>query len=233
MSNLGSTFFVGVGHAYISGQSSYSALTNPVFDAILMTNNIGLQLFLTVSSFFWYLATILAVILFISRYLMAVAFDKVLPTRVSYVSERFHSPIVAHGIDLVVTLTALTIITLTPLSSSFLRRQYRRPHGDVLRVHTRGARRRLFGGEEQRHPKGEPDDHPRGSVADVIVLSVYAGYWVLYAPIYLGTVINPVSVGIIVSPFIGGVALYYGMRAYRMRREGIDLNNTFKEIPPE
>ena len=89
-----------------------------MFDAILMSNNLAVQLFLTVSTFFWYLATILAVILFISRYLMAVAFDKVLPTRVAYVA-RFHSPMVAHAIDLVVTLTALTIITLTPLSTSF------------------------------------------------------------------------------------------------------------------
>jgi hypothetical protein len=157
-----------------------------------------------------------------------------LPTRVSYVSERFHSPIVAHGIDLVVTLTALTIITLTPLSSSFF---YGANTADLMAMFfgfILGALVVFYSAAKNNGIlKGNRMIILVAAIADVIVLSVYAGYWVLYAPIYLGTVINPVSVGIIVSPFIGGVALYYGMRAYRMRREGIDLNNTFKEIPPE
>ena len=66
-----------------------------------------------------------------------------------------------------------------------------------------------------------------------MVLGIYAGYWVLDAPIYLGTMINPVTVGILIAPFVGGVVLYYAMRAWRLRHEGIDLNNTFREIPPE
>jgi amino acid transporter len=234
VANLGSKFFVGAGATYISGQSSYSALTNPVFDAILMTNNIGLQLFLTISSFFWYLATVLAVILFISRYLMAVAFDKVLPTRIAYVSERFHSPMVAHGVDLVVTLTALTIITLTPLSTSFF---YGANTADLMAMFfgfILGALVVVYSvAKKDGVLKGNRTLILVAALVDVVVLAIYAGYWVLYAPIYLGTVVNPTTAAIIVSPFVGGVVLYYAMRAWRLRHEGLDLNNTFKEIPPE
>jgi amino acid transporter len=234
VANLGSKFFVGAGQAYISGMSSYSALTNPVFDAILMSNNLGVQLFLTVSTFFWYMATVLAVILFISRYLMAVAFDKVLPTRVAYVSERFHSPMVAHAIDLVVTLTALTIITLTPLSTSFF---YGANTADLMAMFfgfLLGAAAVAYVAIKNTGVlKGNRMIILTAAVVDLVVLGIYAGYWVLDAPIYLGTMINPVTVGILIAPFVGGVVLYYAMRAWRLKHEGIDLNNTFREIPPE
>lgn len=70
---------------------NYSNLLNPIFDVVVSFRNLPLDLFLVIGSYFWYLAIMFAVALFVSRYFMAVAFDKALPTIVSYVSERYHS----------------------------------------------------------------------------------------------------------------------------------------------
>lgn len=44
---------------------------------------------------------------------------------------------------------------------------------------------------------------------------------------------NAATWALIASPFIAGIVIYYVMRAYRLKKEGIDINLTFKEIPPE
>src|SRR5438445_10779871 len=41
----------------------------------------------------------------ISRYLLAQSFDRFLPAKVSFVSPRFGSPVIAHAIDLVFTIS--------------------------------------------------------------------------------------------------------------------------------
>jgi len=103
VSTLGSSFFIGAGVASQSS-SSYSSLLNPVFDSVVAFKTLPLDLFLVIGSYFWYLAIMFAVALFVSRYFMAIAFDKAMPTVVSYVSDRFHSPVVAHLIDEVITI---------------------------------------------------------------------------------------------------------------------------------
>nr|MCL7344936.1 APC family permease [Candidatus Aramenus sulfurataquae] len=93
LSFLPASFFIGAG---VQGDSN---LLNPIYDVVVSFKSLPLDLFLVIGSYFWYLAIMFAVVLFVSRYFMAIAFDKALPTVVSYVSERFHSPVVAHLIE--------------------------------------------------------------------------------------------------------------------------------------
>jgi len=44
---------------------------------------------------------------------------------------------------------------------------------------------------------------------------------------------NAETWGIVASPFIAGIVIYFVMRWYRLRKEGIDIRNSFREIPPE
>ena len=58
----------------------------------------------------WILFTIAVLafgIITISRYLLAQAFDRFLPDRLAYVSPRYGSPVVAHVIDLVITIVLI------------------------------------------------------------------------------------------------------------------------------
>lgn len=229
LGKLGSAFFIGAG---VAGATN---LLNPVYDVILSINNVILDLFLVIASYFWYIAIMFAVALFVSRYFMAVAFDKALPTIVSYVSDRFHSPVVAHLIDEIITISSLVIITVTPLSSAFF---YGMDTADAMAL--------LFGfiivvlasivsvfRKNVQKLVGDQKIILGVSIADLVVLSLYAYYWFGFSNIYLGITMNASTWALIASPFIAGIIIYYAMREYRLRKEGIDINLTFKEIPPE
>jgi len=71
------------------------------------------------------------------------------------------------------------------------------------------------------------------SVIDLVVMSLYGYIWFGNSTVYLGIVMNPETWTIIASPFIAGIVIYYVMRWYRLRKEGIDIKYTFTEIPPE
>ncbi|QKR00699.1 APC family permease [Metallosphaera tengchongensis] len=228
VSSLSSAFFVG------AGVKGYSNLLNPVFDVVVSFRSLPLDLLLVVGSYFWYLAIMFAVALFVSRYFMAVAFDKALPTVVSYVSERFHSPVVAHLIDEVITIGSLTVITVTPLSSAFF---YGMDTADAMAllfgfvvVILASVFANLSRGNEL---PGNKYLILGVSVADLIVMSLYGYYWFGNSTVYLGITMNPITWLIVASPFIAGIVIYYVMRWYRLRKEGVDIKYSFKEIPPE
>jgi hypothetical protein len=42
---------------------------------------------------------------------------------------------------------------------------------------------------------------------------------------------SPVSMGFMAALFVGGIVLYYIVRAYR-KSQGIDIDLAYKEIPP-
>ncbi|WP_409366327.1 APC family permease [Metallosphaera sp. D4-4] len=204
VSTLTSEFFIGAG---VLGPN-YSNLLNPIFDVVVSFRNLPLDLFLVIGSYFWYLAIMFAVALFVSRYFMAVAFDKALPTIVSYVSERYHSPVVAHLIDEAITIGSLTVITVTPLSSAFF---YGMDTADAMAL--------LFGfivvilasivASIRRNGlelKGNRAVILGISIADLIVMSVYGFYWFGNSTIYLGINMNPVTWLIVSSPFIACVS---------------------------
>jgi hypothetical protein len=161
--------------------------------------------------------------------------SKALPTVISYVSEKYHSPVVAHLIDEVITIGSLTVITVTPLSAAFF---YGMDTADAMAL--------LFGfivtiiasivasvlanGVELKGPRPVILGV---SIADLIVMSIYAYYWFGNSSTYLGITMNAETWGIVASPFIAGIVIYFVMRWYRLRKEGIDIRNSFREISPE
>lgn len=235
VSSMGSDFFIGT--AYLStdqGVTAAGLANNPVFDAILLTNNPLLQIFLAIGSFLWYVAIMFAVAFFVSRYFMAISFDKSLPTIVSYVNDRFHSPVVAHLIDLGITISGLTIVTVTPLSQAFF-------YG----IDTAGAMALLFGFlivvltallgtiRGSTSLKGNRFLNFAVAVTDLVVLISIRLLlvWQLY---HLSRHIHKPrdSVHYRVSFHRRSCNILY-KRKYRMEKEGIDIADTFREIPPE
>ena len=165
---------------------------------------------------------------------MAIAFDRVLPSAVAYVNEKLHTPVVAQLISLVVTLIGLAIITLTPLSKAFW---FATDTANLmaillgfmvvaLAVITASAR-------TSSSLKGNRWILIAAAVFDIGILGTYCYYMLAYSPTYLGVQVSALSIAIFTSPFIAGIVIYYSMRYYRRKREGINLDNTFKVIPPE
>jgi hypothetical protein len=48
----------------------------------------------------------------------------------------------------------------------------------------------------------------------------------------VGGGINTTKLGVLAGLVITGLLVFYGARAYRLRKEGIDLNWTFQSVPP-
>jgi hypothetical protein len=48
----------------------------------------------------------------------------------------------------------------------------------------------------------------------------------------VGGGINATKLAVLAGLIITGLAVFYGARAYRLSREGIDINWTFQSVPP-
>lgn len=115
---FGLRFYIGAGYMNSYGIDNGYLLVNPGVDLALLHTPLAVAL--AYSSILWYLAPVTGVIIQVSRYLLAFSMDRVLPEALSYVHPRTHSPIVAHLLDLVVTVILMYILILTPFSSALL-----------------------------------------------------------------------------------------------------------------
>jgi amino acid transporter len=172
----------------------------------------------------WNIAVLAYGIIIFSRYVFAQAFDRFLPARLAYVSPRYSSPLIAHAIDLVLTIVfvALAAFLYGPLSSLF---------GVVLSAVIYFA----FVGLAAvvyalRNEKG--NGKLVLGISGVLMAAVYAflSYEFLASPNVWGG--NILAYVYMVISFIAGLAIYLFSKVY-YRRQGIDIGLAFKEIPPE
>jgi amino acid transporter len=172
----------------------------------------------------WNVGVLAYGIIVLSRYLLAQSFDRFLPSKVSDVSSRFGSPVVALVIDLVLTviligLAAFYYGTLSALFGAILAAMiYFMFVGAstavyALKKETGGARVIL-------------------SVAGVLNIFIFGflSYEFIANPTVWG--LQPLTYGYIVFSFILGAAIYLGSKAYHKSR-GVDISIAYKELPPE
>ena len=72
-----------------------------------VSNNFIVQLVIGLGWILFTMAVLAFGIITISRYLLAQSFDRFLPERLAYVSPRFASPVIAHLLDLVITVALI------------------------------------------------------------------------------------------------------------------------------
>lgn len=195
--------------------------------AVLEVDNSALQLFLALGSLAWYLNSPSVIVVQIARFLFAMSFDRVLPDLVAYVSPKRHTPLVAHGIDLALSLAILYLYSysLVPNLAATM---------DVSTVATIlmyflivSLAAVVYGA--------------RSKNAAVVAAGAYSAAlfgWIAYAEIinpeaYLFTPItNAWIFGFFGGVFTLGFSLYYIAKWYRSK-SGIDISIIYKEIPPE
>lgn len=211
-----------------------AALANPtlVFDysfnfwtlAMGVSNNVGLAWFIGLGWIFWNFAILAYGIILVSRYLFAQAFDRFLPSTLAYVSPSWGSPVVAHLIDLVVTIflvgaASFLYGTLVSLYGSVI--------ASMIYFAAIGAAGAVYGARKE---KGSSKWLLIVSGTLTAVVFAYLFYQFLASPAVWGG--NPFAYGYVVASFIVGAVLYFVSKSYNKSR-GIDVTLAYKQIPPE
>jgi len=225
---LATMYYVG-GFGFTNAALSNSSL---VYDAgfnfwtlaMGVTQLTALKLFIGAGWILWEVAILAFGIITISRYLLAQSFDRFLPSRFAYVSERWGSPVFAHVFDLVVTVTLIGLAAFIYGTVSSL-------YGAVLAAMVYflfvGAGAAVYG---VRKEKGRA--RTTLAVAGTLMAAsfLYISYEFLAAPGVWGG--NDLAYGYILTTLVAGVVIYLVSNGYHKKR-GLDLSLLFKEIPPE
>lgn len=221
-------YYVG-GFAFTNG-----ALTNSnlVYDhsfnfwtlAMGVSNNFVVQLVIGLGWILFTTAVLAFGIITISRYLLAQSFDRFLPEKLSYVSPKYSSPVIAHLVDLVVTVVLIGL-------ASFLYGTISSLYGAIVAAMIYFA----FVGLAAvvyaiRHEKQSKKLILAVAGALQILVFGYLTYeFFAYHDVWGG---NPLAYGYIICTFVAGV-LIYGFSKRMHLRKGLDISLAFKEIPPD
>jgi amino acid transporter len=221
-------YFVG-GFAFTNGALSnptlvYNASFNFWTLAMGVTQITALKVLIGMGWILWVLAILAFGIITISRYMLAQSFDRFLPSKLGYVSERFGSPVYAHLFDLVVTvvligLAAFVYGTLSSLYGAVLASMFY-----FLFV---GVAAAVYG---LRREKGRVRTTLVTAGTLMAAVFLFLAYEFLSAPGVWGG--NPLAYGYIATTLVAGIAIYAASRRYHMRA-GLDISHLFTEIPPE
>jgi len=221
-------YYVG-GFDFIDGALSNSNLVNNYsFNfwtlAMGVSGNSAAAWLLGIGWIVWDLAALGYGIVVISRYFLAQAFDRFLPSQMAYVSPRTGSPVVAHMVDLIVSIALIG-------AASFLYGSFVSLYGAALAnwiyFIAVGAAGTFYA---IRHEKARAKAVLAVSGILMSVVFVYLLYEFLALPSIYGG--NLLAYGYVAASYVLGLGIYLASRRYYGRR-GIDISLAFKEIPPE
>jgi amino acid transporter len=168
--------------------------------------------------------TIAYAVIVISRYLLAQSFDRFLPARVSYVSSRFGSPIVANLVTYVAVLILLGLATYYYASYSAL-------FGAILASMIYFI---FVGLCAATHAIRKEHGGTKALLATAGILDAgvftFISYQYLANTAFVG--INNLTGTFLVVTLIAGALIYLTSKWYNSKR-GIDISLAYKELPPE
>jgi APA family basic amino acid/polyamine antiporter len=219
-----------------SGASGYPLPAAPFTDYFLaiLFPNMAFNWFMLITGVAWEFILMIAFALMATRFIFAVAFDRVIPSALADVSERFHTPIKANALAMLgafifLVLTAFNFLgtyvnSIVAWTSAYLVVMI----GAIVYPYTSKT---MF---EQSPPfvKKRVAGIPAmsilgflGAIALVVVL-----YTLIVQPAVSGASVQ--GLAIVIATYVIGFILYYAAKMYR-KGKGIDLDLVFKEIPPE
>jgi amino acid transporter len=223
--------------AYLTSVGQYGGPVpfNPFILALVITHNLAVDVFMAVGLVCWGAMMVIGGTFLYSRVILAWGFDRALPAKISYVSERFHTPVIAvtifailveigalfsvyYGVifsQMNVTLVLILLFAFVGLAAALL--PYRQKSM---------FEQSPYGGWKI---AGVPTMTWVGAINFVVFLGL--SYFALQYPSLSGPT-GPTALGVILGVFLVGVIGFYITRAY-YKSKGIDTSLAFKEIPPE
>ena len=172
----------------------------------------------------WNVAILAYGIILVSRYLFAEAFDRFLPSKMSYVTPTWGSPAVAHLFDLVVVIfliggASFLYGTLVSLYGSVI--------ASMIYFASIGAAGAVYG---IRKEKGQAKTILVACGVFTSLVFLYLLYQFLAFPSVWGG--NVFAYSYVAASFLLGAGLYSASKYYHGKK-GIDISLAYKEIPPE
>ncbi len=192
--------------------------------AIALAGNPALQWIIGLGVILWNFYTLSYGVVMFSRYVFALSFDRVLPEKFSEVN-KYGSPVYAHLLDLTITLILLLVPVLSVSAASSL-------YGTTIL----GAVYLFFGvsaGAIYGFTHKERVLQIAGTFAAGYL--AYLAYEAATNPIFGFTTssgVNMITLTFVVSAYTFAIVVYLASW-YKHKKEGIDVSNAFKEIPPE
>jgi amino acid transporter len=214
--------------------------TTPYFTVLagILTSNVVLAVIIMATFVAWIWFWIPAELAYTTRSMIAWSFDRVAPDRLGWVSERFHTPVVAIGTSTVGSIVFMWLIAYKAIAFLTLIEVLLVVWGAVMAsaVIFPRTRRQFFDASPARRVTvaGIPLMSITGALS--VAFFVYMIYLLWNDPIAAGPLINSDHVTkefwIMLGVIFGGAAWYVGTLFYR-RRQGIDLDLAFRQIPIE
>jgi basic amino acid/polyamine antiporter, APA family len=234
--SFGTDFINSAGYLYNTGLPGGLSIAPYPNDLILIINSNPILNYLMIASFLLAgYSFIASTFLISSRSLLAWSFDRVIPSAFGSVSERFHAPVRAILVMMLLFLLSTSVYVFFPTYQADVGAAFLAISAVILDGLTGiflPFRKALF---EQAPAIVKKKI---GSVPIVSILGLYSFIftaYLFYALITNSKVGGPLGIDTdvtIVAAFILGVATYYAMKAYHKRR-GLDISLAFAELPPE
>ena len=238
LQNIGGLFYNSLFYLYISGGSVISQIPitpNYISVAMVAAANPALVTLISIGTFanVFILMVIMPVVG--SRVMFAQAMDWILPQKLATLGKRFTAPVYAIGLYFVGSMIWFILDILYPSIAFYFTAVV---VGVLLAYVLTGISAIVFPYTAKAAYEASPISKykvgrfPASVIAGILTLifCVYLLYFYITIPA-LG-LDNWPSLSIVVGVYVALFAWYYGMKWYRSRR-GIDLNLSFKEVPPE
>jgi amino acid transporter len=224
-SAFGAMYYAG-GFRFVSGALTGS--TYSIFNfwtmAMGVTNSVPLQAFIGLGWIVWNIGVLAYGVIVFSRYLFAQSFDRFLPEQLSYISPKYGSPVVAHAIDLVVTVALIG-------GSAFLYGTLASLFGNVVAAMIYFI---VIGLAASAYAlkKEKGSSKTILFVAGLLMAAVFV--YITFLFLNYGSVwgANTLAYSYVVGSFVLGAVIYLVSKRVHASK-GIDISLAYKEIPPE
>lgn len=225
---------------FLTGAPEGSTATTPYFTVLagILTSNVILAVIIMSAFIAWIWFWIPAELAYTTRSMIAWSFDRVAPDRLGWVSERFHTPVVAIGTSTAGSVVFMWLIAYKAIAFLTLIEVLLVVWGAVMAcaVVFPWARRQFFDSSPARRVTlaGLPLMSISGAVSLVFFAAMIYLLW--NDPIAAGALFTSDHVTtefwIMLATIVTGAVWYVCARLYR-RRQGIDLDLAFRQIPIE
>lgn len=196
--------------------------------AMAVSGNVWVAWIIGIGSILMQFGVIAYGVIVFSRYMLAQSFDRFLPSKLSYVSPKLGSPVVAMGVDLMI---AVLLIGLASYFSSSFFALFGAIVASMIYFVFIGLAAATHG---LRKEKGRAKAMLAVfGLLDAAVFS-FVAYQYLTSPTFsIFTVLSPwLNETYLVVTLVAGAAIYLGSRWYH-RKRGMDIDLNYKELPPE
>jgi len=217
------------GIAFINSALSNSTL---VYDysfnfwtlAMGVSGNMGVRFLLGLGWILWNVQILAYLVIVMSRYLFAQAFDRYLPTRIASLSTRWGSPVTAYMIELGIGVGLVAAVIAYYGSLVAL---YGTAALTMLYFATVGLAAIFYA---RKHEKGSSMVimAVAGALTTVVFL-IFDYLFLAYPGVWGG---NNLAYGYNVGAVVVGIGIFFVSRWYHLKR-GIDISMAFRELPPE